>query len=75
MKALDYRNGHCEMAARMLNTEAGLLDYRLIEYLNRIAWLVSNANGVLVSRQVIAAAIITWQERHGDDFTKLKQKG
>lgn len=69
--ALNYDNEHCRMAAKMLSTETGLLDYRLVEYLNSIASLVNNiGGGEFVSRQAVAVAIVNWQEGKADDFTK-----
>lgn len=68
--ALDYDNEHCRIAALMLYTEPGLLDYRLVEYLNHIAILTHNAGGELVSRQVIAMAIVAWEEDKADNFTE-----
>lgn len=68
----DYRNEHCEIAAQMLSTDAELLDYRLIERLNRIAAYVkiaAGSDGKLRSRQIIALAIVQWQEGKADDFT------
>ena len=68
----DHRNEHCEIAANMLSTDAGLLDYRLIERLNRIAAYVkiaAGSDGKLRSRQIIALAIVQWQEENADDFT------
>jgi len=61
---MDYRNEHCEIAAQMLDTEPGLLDYRLVERLNQVAKLVKIAGvfGRLQSRQVIASIIVQWQE-------------
>jgi hypothetical protein len=56
MSNVDSNNEHCEIAAKMLCTEAGLLDYRLVDYLNRIADLAFPCK--LVSREVIALAII-----------------
>jgi hypothetical protein len=69
---MDYNNQYCENAAKMLHTEPGLLDYRLVEHLNKIAALVKNANGELWSRQIVALAIVQWQESKADDFTKPK---
>ena len=37
---MDYNNQYCKVAAKMLGTEPGLLDYRLVEHLNKIATLV-----------------------------------
>lgn len=65
--AKNWQNEHCEIAAQMLGSEAGLLDYRLIEHLNNVAYL---NGGVLDNRQVIAALITTWQIGKADDFTK-----
>jgi len=67
---MDYNNQYCEIAAKMLGTDADLLDYRLVEYLNKIAALVKNADGELWSRQIVALAIVQWQENKADDFTK-----
>jgi len=72
---MDYRNEHCEIAANMLDTDAGLLDYRLVERLNSIAAYVkiaAGSDGRLRSRQIIALAIVQWQEENADDFTKSK---
>jgi len=69
---MDYNNQYCEIAAKMLYTEPGLLDYRLVEHLNKIATLVKNVGGELWSRQIVALAIIQWQESNADDFTKSK---
>lgn len=66
-------NEHCRIAARILETEPDLLDYRLVKYLNSLATMVNNAGGHLNSRQVIALAIIQWQQGKADDFTKLPQ--
>ena len=68
--ALNYNNEHCRIAAEMLGTEADLLDYRLIEYLNSCALLVNGGGGSLVSRQAIAVAIVAWREGKADNFTK-----
>lgn len=65
----EYRNEHCSIAADMLGTEPGLLDYRLVEHLNNISKLVAITNEALRNRQVIALAIIQWQESKADDFT------
>ena len=72
---MDYNNEHCDIAAQMLDTEPGLLDYRLIERLNRIAAYVkiaAGSDGRLRSRQIIALAIVQWQDENTDDFTKKK---
>lgn len=68
MSNVDYNNEHCEIAANMLSTEAALLDYRLIEYLNRVANLAFPSR--LLNRQVIALLITQWQDGKADDFTK-----
>lgn len=73
--ALNYENEHCRIAAKMMNTEAGLLDYRLVEYLNSCASLVNTCGGELASRQAIAVAIINWRENKADDFTILLNAG
>lgn len=70
----NFENKHCKIAAQMLSSEPGLLDYRLADYLNLIAELVKIAGGELVSRQVIAAAILTWQANEADDYTKKAVK-
>ncbi len=70
---MDYNNQYCEIAAKMLHTEPDLLDYRLIEHLNKIAILVKNADGELWSRQIVALAIVQWQENKADDFTGEKK--
>lgn len=69
--ALNYENEICQIAAQMLHTEPGLLDYRLVEYLNEIDSLVHIADGQLVSRQrqIVALAIVTWRHDKTDDFT------
>ena len=67
---MDYNNQYCIIAAKMLNTEPDLLDYRLIKHLNRVANLTKISGGQLWSRQVVALAIIQWQEDNADDFTK-----
>jgi len=59
MSNTDYNNEHSEIAANMLHTEPGLLDYRLIERLNEVANLCSPSK--LRSRQVIAFVIIQWE--------------
>lgn len=69
---MNYNNQYCAIAAKMLSTEPGLLDYRLVEHLNKIATLVKNADGELWSRQIVALAIVQWQEDKADDFTKKK---
>lgn len=66
---MDYENDYCKIAAQMLDTEPDLLDYRLIEHLNKIASLVNSVNHFLMNPQVIALAIIQWQEGKADDFT------
>lgn len=66
---MNYNNLHCKIAARILETEPGLLDYRLVERLNKISNL---AGGKLRNTEVIASAIVQWQENNVDDFTKLK---
>ena len=66
---MDYKNEYCKMASQMLNTEPDLLDYRLVERLNNVASLVNNVNHFLMNPQVIALAIIQWQEENADDFT------
>lgn len=66
---MDYNNQYCTIAAQMLETEPGLLDYHLIEHLNRVANLVKISGGELWSRQVVALAIVQWQEGKTDDFT------
>jgi len=67
---MDYNNQYCTIAAKMLGTEPDLLDYRLIEHLNKVANLVKISGGELWSRQVVALAIVQWQEGKADDFTK-----
>ncbi len=69
---MDYNNDHCKIAAQMLETEPDLLDYRLVERLNEIAGLVNRVNHSLMNPQVIALAIVLWQENEADDFTKKK---
>ena len=56
----DYNNEHNEIAANMLHTEPGLLDYRLVEQLNKVANLCLPSK--LRSRQVIALLIMQWEE-------------
>ena len=73
MRENESKNEHCNMAAQMLGSLPALLDYRLVAYLNRIACLTHIAGGKLISRQVIAAAIVSWQEGKVDDFTKSKK--
>ena len=68
MSNRDCNNEHCDIAAKMLSTEAGLLDYRLIERLNNVADMAFPQK--LVSRQVIALLIIMWQEETVDDFIR-----
>ena len=67
MMNVGYDNLHCKIAAQMLHTQPGLLDYRLIEYLNNVADLTNSTGGELKSRQVIALAIVSWRE--GPDKT------
>ena len=69
----NVENEHCKTAAQMLSSEPGLLDYRLVEYLNNIARYALIAGSGLYSKQAIATAIVTWQEWHADDFTKHTQ--
>ena len=71
-RKMDYDNDYCKIAAQMLYTEPGLLDYRLVEHLNEIAGLVSKVNHFLMNPQVIALAIVQWQGNKADDFTKPK---
>lgn len=66
---MDYNNEYCKIAANMLGTEPDLLDYRLIERLNDISNLVNKTNHFLMNPQVIALAIVQWQEGNADDFT------
>ncbi len=66
---LNYDNDHCKIAANMLDTEPGLLDYRLVIRLNEISLLVNKVNHFLMNPQVIAVAIVQWQEENADDFT------
>ena len=66
---LNYENDHCKIAANMLDTEPGLLDYRLIERLNEINGLVSRVGHSFMNPQVIALAIVQWQDGKADDFT------
>ena len=68
MSNIDSNNEHCDIAANILSTEAGLLDYRLIEHLNCVADLAFPSK--LRSRQVIALLIAQWQIGKADDFTK-----
>lgn len=70
--ALNYDNDHCRIAANILGTEPPLLDYRLVERLNEINNLVSGVGHSLMNPQVIALAIVQWQENKADDFTKRK---
>jgi len=75
---LNYDNEHCRIAAKMLETEPDLLDYRLIEYLNAISALIICGGGEFISRQAIAVAIVGWREDKADDFTEIAaqpQKG
>jgi len=61
---MNYDNEYCELAAEMLNTEADLLDYLLVERLNRVADYVEvsgRTQGTLRSRQVIASIIVQWE--------------
>lgn len=60
--AINYDNKHCRIAASMLSCKPGLLDYRLVEYLNEIAQLVESAGGELKSRQTVALAIVSWRQ-------------
>jgi len=68
MSNIDCNNEHCEIAANILCTEPGLLDYRMVEYLNRVANLAFPSK--LCSRQVIALLIAQWQDNNVVDFTK-----
>ena len=61
----DHHNDHCEIAADMLGTDPGLLDYRLVRRLNAVAALTP-----LTDKQVIATIIVNWRESVADDFTK-----
>lgn len=67
--SVNYNNDHCRIAANMLGTELGLLDYRLVDRLNEIDSLVNRVNHSLMNPQVIASVIIQWQEGNADDFT------
>ena len=58
---LNYDNDVCRIAAQMLESEPGLLDYHLVEYLNEIDSLVRVVKGQVVSRQIVALAIVTWR--------------
>ena len=68
MSNIDCNNEHCEIAANILHTEPGLLDYRLVERLNQVANLSFPSK--LRSRQTISLLIIQWQDNNADDFTK-----
>ena len=61
MSNIDCNNEHCELAAKMLDTEPGRLDYRLVGRLNEVANLAFPSK--LRSRQTIALLIIQWQEK------------
>ena len=50
-----------EIAAGMLGCDSDQLHYKFVEYLDDIEALVSNAGGTLLSRQLIAKAIVDWQ--------------
>jgi len=67
---MEHNTTFCRIAANMLNTEPGLLDYRLVEYLHEINHLVSTGDSELQNREVIAAAIVQWRYDKADDFTK-----
>lgn len=73
MMALNYDNTYCQIAADMLSSSPGLLDYRLVEYLNEINQLVQHTGGEFKSRQTIALAIVSWKRDLADDFTKQKK--
>lgn len=63
---MNYDNVHCKIAAQMLKTKPDLLAPRLIKNLNQINYLMG---GGLRSTEVIASAIVQWQEGKVDDFT------
>jgi len=72
---MNYDNEHCKIAAQMLETEPSLLDYRLVEYLNKINNMMGGGLGCRFSddaknKEVIALAIVQWQENKMDDFTR-----
>lgn len=64
---MNYENRWCAIAAKILTgniDNAGLLNYDLINFLNEVAQNCKCVGGELVSRQVIALAVVTWQRIH-----------
>jgi hypothetical protein len=59
-----YEDDYCQIAAEILTgrrNAVGLLDYRFINFLTETAKETEAAGGKLISRQVIALAISTWE--------------
>ena len=57
-------NPHCRLAAKILTGDEdnyGILDYRFVRYLNTTAERVGFVGGALISRQIVALAITTWE--------------
>ena len=59
-------NIHLKIAAKMLNNDGdiGLVNSNLINELNAINRLCQHHDGILLSRQAIAVAIINWKSRN-----------
>lgn len=59
-----------ELAASMLDVPGyGILHWGFADYLDEIAGFIERENGQLVSRQIIAMAIVTWQRMNpGEDI-------
>jgi len=72
---MDFNKVIFQIAAEMLRTSPGLLDYRLVEYLEELDNLVRITNGQVVSRQVVALAILAWRHSVCEDFTEKPPTG
>ena len=72
---MDFNKDIFQIAAKILGTEPGLLDYRLAEYLEELDGLVGRADGQVASRQIVALAILTWQHSVCEDFTTQPPTG
>ena len=60
-----------ELTANMLGVAGyGILHWEFAEYLDEIAKLIKQENGQLVSRQIIAMAIATWQRMNPGERIK-----
>ncbi|HEC66561.1 MAG TPA: hypothetical protein ENI23_14895 [bacterium] len=65
----NYHNEPCKIAAKFLETEPGLLDYRLVEYLNKVFDSIK-----IPCRQLVTLAVVQWEEDKADNFTEHESK-